>query len=433
MKAYLRNILDLRENSDFEKTKETISEGVSLRGYNLWILICSTVLASIGLDTNSTAIIIGAMLISPLMSPILGVGLSLAIHDKDLLFRSLRDLCLAVFISLAVSILYFFLSPLGEPTAELQSRTFPTLLDVLVALFGGIAGIVSISRHNQTNAIPGVAIATALMPPLCTAGFGLATLRWSYFLGAFYLFFINAVFISAATYLIVKSLHFPEKGFINRRLERQYRFWFGLVGFFVLIPSVYFLYTVYRRELVKKDIETLVINPIKREGNEILKWDLVSTDSTYLIKVYHSGSQLSDSMQHAIDSALHTHRMPQYYIMPMRINLTKDEVSQLSAEMTRQMFQEMHIDELREQNLQTQQAVKKAAYAQVFNEVRIAFPQIDTLYNGWLSLANSAKNIDTLPIVFYKPRRNITRTQQQQLYDFLKVRLSRDTIVVIRQ
>ncbi len=268
---------------------------------------------------------------------------------------------------------------------------------------------------------------------LCTAGFGLATLRWSYFLGAFYLFFINAVFISAATYLIVKSLHFPEKGFINRRLERQYRFWFGLVGFFVLIPSVYFLYTVYRRELVKKDIETLVINPIKREGNEILKWDLVSTDSTYLIKVYHSGSQLSDSMQHAIDSALHTHRMPQYYIMPMRINLTKDEVSQLSAEMTRQMFQEMHIDELREQNLQTQQAAKKAAYAQVFNEVRIAFPQIDTLYNGWLSLADSAKNIDTLPIVFYKPRRNITRTQQQQLYDFLKVRLSRDTIVVIRQ
>ncbi len=142
MKKYLQNILNLRENADFEKTKSTISEGVSLRGYNLWILICSTVLASIGLDTNSTAVIIGAMLISPLMSPILGVGLSVAIHDRQLLFRSLRDLFLAVVISLGVSILYFFLSPLGEPTPELQARTFPTLLDVLIALFGGIAGIV---------------------------------------------------------------------------------------------------------------------------------------------------------------------------------------------------------------------------------------------------------------------------------------------------
>src|SRR5664279_1089280 len=223
MKRYFQNILNIRENTDFEKTRSAISEGVSLRGYNLWILICSTVLASIGLDTNSTAVIIGAMLISPLMSPILGVGLSLAINDKQLLFRSLGDLFLAVLISLAVSILYFFLSPLGEPTPELQARTFPTLLDVLIALFGGIAGIVSISRHDQTNAIPGVAIATALMPPLCTAGFGLATLNWDYFFGAFYLFFINAVFISLATYLIARYLHFPEKEFTDLKRSRQYR------------------------------------------------------------------------------------------------------------------------------------------------------------------------------------------------------------------
>ena len=222
MKKYLSDLLDLRKASDFEKTKAAISEGISLRGYNLWILLCSTILASIGLDTNSTAVIIGAMLISPLMSPILGVGLSLAIHDKQLLIRSLRDLFLAVVISLAASVLYFFLSPLSEPTIELQARTFPTLLDVLVALFGGIAGIISISRHDQINAIPGVAIATALMPPLCTAGFGLATLRWDYFFGAFYLFFINAVFISLATYLIVKYLHFPEIHHLDKKLDKKY-------------------------------------------------------------------------------------------------------------------------------------------------------------------------------------------------------------------
>ncbi len=149
MRKYLTDILNLRDHTDFEKTKSTISGGISLRGYNLWILVCSTVLASIGLDTNSAAVIIGAMLISPLMSPILGVGLSVAIHDRQLLIRSLRNLVIAVVISLGASVIYFFLSPLGEPTPELQARTFPTLLDVMIALFGGIAGIVSISALNS--------------------------------------------------------------------------------------------------------------------------------------------------------------------------------------------------------------------------------------------------------------------------------------------
>ena len=209
-KAFLR-ILNIRENTDFEKTRTEITDGITFRGYNFWILICSTILSCIGLDTNSAAVIIGAMLISPLMSPILGVGLSVAIHDRRLFGYSFRNLATSVLISLGASVIYFYLSPLGEPTPELQARTFPTLLDVLIALFGGIAGIVSISRHEQTNAIPGVAIATALMPPLCTAGFGIATSRWNFFFGAFYLFFINAVFISMATYLISQVPAFSRK------------------------------------------------------------------------------------------------------------------------------------------------------------------------------------------------------------------------------
>src|SRR3954469_6543286 len=240
MKKYLEKVLDLRATSDFEKAKSTISEGVNLRGYNLWILLCAALLASLGLDTNSTAVIIGAMLISPLMSPILGVGMSVAIHEKALLVRSLRNLGMAVGISLSASALYFALTPLGEVTPELQARTFPTLLDVLIALFGGIAGIVSISRRDQTNAIPGVAIATALMPPLCTAGFGIATKHWNYFLGAFYLFFINAVFISLTTYLIAKYLHFPSKEFLNEDLHKKYSLWFTVISIIALLPSIYF-------------------------------------------------------------------------------------------------------------------------------------------------------------------------------------------------
>ncbi len=433
MRKYIQEIFGLQENTDFKKTKSTISDGVLLRGYNLWILVCSTILASVGLDTNSTAVIIGAMLISPLMSPILGVGLSLAIHDRQLLLRSLRNLFIAVVISLATSILYFLLSPLGEPTSELQARTFPTLLDVLVALFGGIAGIVSISRHEQTNAIPGVAIATALMPPLCTAGFGIATANWSYFFGAFYLFFINAVFISLATYLIVRYLHFPEKEFVNTKTARQYRRWFIMLSIVALAPSIYFLYTVYKNEASKKEIQELVLSPIKKHGNEILKWEVQTRDTTKLIKVYHSGRPLSDSLKNSIDSSLRKHEMHSYHLVSMRVNLTKEEVSELSAEMTKQMFQEMHLEELRQPDTISKKPADTVSYIQILKEVKIAFPFIDTISNGWITLPNSNNNIDTLPIVFYKTLKPVNKSQANQFYNFLRVRLARDTVVLIKR
>jgi len=313
------------------------------------------------------------MLISPLMSPILGLGLSLAIHDRKILFRSLRNLFIAVVISLAASIIYFFLSPLGEPTSELQARTFPTLLDVLVALFGGTAGIVSISRHEQTNAIPGVAIATALVPPLCTAGFGIATANWNYFFGAFYLFFINAVFISLATYLIVRYLHFPEKEFVNTRVARQYRTWFIILSFVALTPSIYFLYTVYKNEVTKKEIEELVLSPIKNQGNEILKWEVQNKDTKKLIKVYHSGRQLSDSLKKSIDSALRMHKMGLYHLVSTRVNLTKKEVSALSAETTKQMFQEMHLEEIRQMDTVNRKPSDTVSYTQILKRLRLLF------------------------------------------------------------
>ncbi|MEO6583371.1 MAG: TIGR00341 family protein [Ferruginibacter sp.] len=431
MRKYIQDILSLRATSDFEKTKSTISDGVTLRGYNLWILLCSSILASIGLDTNSTAIIIGAMLISPLMSPILGVGLSVAIHDKHLLIKSLRNLCMAVGISFAASVLYFILTPLGEITPEEQARTFPTLLDVLVALFGGIAGIVSISRHDQTNAIPGVAIATALMPPLCTAGFGLATMQWNYFLGAFYLFFINAVFISLATYLIVKYLHFPEKQFLNKKLQRRYSFWFTLISVIVLTPSVYFLYTVYQKEQIKEDIDKLVITPIKQQGNEILKWEVNNKDSGNFIKVYHSGLPLNDSLKKAIDSTLKKHHMQRYHLQSMRVNMTREEINELSADVSRQMYQQLQLQQMDEE-LKNHSA-DTLSYKQLTNETRAAFPFVDTLYNGWLTLPGPAAKPDTIAAVFYKANKSVTRAQSSQLYKFLLARFDKDTLLLIKK
>lgn len=433
MKEYFLNIFDLKENSDFEKTRATIREGVSLRGYNLWILVCSSLLACIGLDTNSVAVIIGAMLISPLMSPILGVGLSMAIHDKTLLIRSVRNLGLAVLISLAASVLYFILTPLGDVTPELQARTYPTLLDVLVALFGGIAGIVSISRNYQTNAIPGVAIATALMPPLCTSGFGIATMHWNYFLGAFYLFFINAVFISLTTYLIVRLLDFPQKQSLDRRLEKTYSRWFTFLSLIVLIPSIYFLYTVYEKELIDDEIDELVITPIKNHGNEIIKWEVDNKDTVMWIKVYHSGAPLQDSFKRTIDSSLHKHKLTIYKLKPMRVNLTREEVNQLSAEMSRQMFQEMHLQEIKEESSLKLPVVDTLPYTQVFKEAKIAFPFIDTLSNGWITLPDTANRVDTFPVVFYKTSRPINKRQTTLLYSYLVTRFSKDTVILLKR
>ena len=190
----LNRVANISDGTDVFGTIEHIKKDINIRGSNIWILVCSTMLASIGLDLNSAAVIIGAMLISPLMSPILGIGLAVGINDRDTLIESLKNFGLAIAVSLLTSVFYFLITPLGEPTSEIIARTQPTLLDVFVAIFGGIAGIVAGSRKEKTSAIPGVAIATALMPPICVAGFGIATGHWNYFAGAFYLFFINAVF-----------------------------------------------------------------------------------------------------------------------------------------------------------------------------------------------------------------------------------------------
>lgn len=300
-----RRLLDIRSSSDPEGTIRDIEDNIALKGYNIWILVCSALLASIGLDTNSTAVIIGAMLISPLMSPILGIGLGLGINDWHMFERALRNLGVATFASLLASFIYFNITPYGEPTSEIMSRTYPTFLDVLVALFGGIAGIVSNSRSEKTNAIPGVAIATALMPPVCASGYGLATLNWGIFLGAFYLFFINAVFISTSTYIIVKYLNFP----LHREPdEKTQRFVNRVMTFFLIIvisPSIYFLYTVvYRSQKIQqlnKLIEEVTQDITRDNAHEVLNVERPKTanelEKIKTIKMYVSGEQISDSIK----------------------------------------------------------------------------------------------------------------------------------------
>ena len=199
------------EKEDLQTVVTNIDNGVVFKGTNLWVLIFAIFVASLGLNVNSTAVIIGAMLISPLMGPIMGIGLAVGISDISLLRKSILNFAIATLVALTTSTIFFLLSPISDAHSELLARTTPTIYDVLIALFGGLAGIVATASKQKGNVIPGVAIATALMPPLCTAGYGLATLQFQFFYGAFYLFIINTVFIALATFIIVRLLHFPNK------------------------------------------------------------------------------------------------------------------------------------------------------------------------------------------------------------------------------
>ena len=242
--AKIREYLDLKSGTDKLNTVSSIKSEIPLRGANIWYLVCSALLASIGLDVNSPAIIIGAMLISPLMSPILGIGLSFGIHDKETIIISVREFTIAVVLSVFTSTVYFLVSPLGSPTSEILARTNPTLLDVGVAFFGGVAGIVAGSRSKAANAIPGVAIATALMPPICSAGFGLASGNAHIFFGAIYLFFINAVFISLSVYFIVRFLDFPYKVYPDNATKKRMRYVVMALVILITIPSIYIFYGI---------------------------------------------------------------------------------------------------------------------------------------------------------------------------------------------
>lgn len=211
----------LTEKEDYKTVVTNIENGVVFRGTNLWVLIFAIFVASLGLNVNSTAVIIGAMLISPLMGPIMGIGLGMGINDISLLRKAIYNFLVATSVALATSTVFFLLSPLSDAHSEILARTAPNIYDVLIAFFGGLAGILATSSRHKGNVIPGVAIATALMPPLCTAGYGLATLQLSFFFGAFYLFIINTVFIALATFIIVRLLHFPLKDLHSEQSEKE--------------------------------------------------------------------------------------------------------------------------------------------------------------------------------------------------------------------
>ena len=278
IKKFFSDLLDFREDTDRDATIQAIKGDIPFKGATAWILICSIFVASVGLNANSTAVVIGAMLISPLMGPILGVGLSIAINDIDTLKRSLINLATMIVLSLLTAFLFFWLFPLSEDTSELLGRVKPDIRDVLIAFFGGLALIIARTKKGTiASVIFGVAIATALMPPLCTAGYGLAKGNWIYFGGAMYLFTINTIFIALATFLVLKLLRFPMLKYANSKKRLFISRMATLLAIIVMVPAVWTFLNVLKESNFKRD----AANFVKEELRTLPHYDYLKNNAVY--------------------------------------------------------------------------------------------------------------------------------------------------------
>ena len=437
---FVRNFDVRQEKEDELETIESIRKGIEFKGTNLWVLIFATFVASLGLNTNSTAVIIGAMLISPLMGPIMGFGLGLGISDFDLIKRSFRNFATATVFSVITSTLFFLISPISEAQSELLARTQPTVYDVLIAFFGGLAGIVASSTKSKGNVIPGVAIATALMPPLCTAGFGLASGKLYYFFGAFYLYFINTVFISLATYVVVRLLKYPKKVFLNKQREKIVTRYVGVIVFFTIVPSLFLSYNLIRASYFNDRVRTFVADELSFPNTQILSKTVTDTSDKKEVKVVLIGETVPETM---IANA--RAKMPKYglknvgLVVQQGFGQEATDINELKSLLMQDLYKNSE-EVLRAQSLQIDSLKRDLNKYHSYNhltselmpEMKVLFPYIKEVScaHTYLMDMDSIKP-DTVLLVYLKSKEKVREAEQEKIKKWLAARVEQKKIKLI--
>lgn len=431
IRAALKHQFNVRDDqASYAEIDSNIREMVEFKGTNLWVLMFAIIVASVGLNVNSTAVIIGAMLISPLMGPIMGIGYGVGINDNDLIKKSLKSIGLAVVISIFSATLYFLVTPLSEARSELLARTTPTLWDVLIALFGGLAGILATTRKEKSSVIPGVAIATALMPPLCTAGYGLATGHLSYFFGAFYLFFINMVFIALATVLFIGYLNPPHKQFVDAAMERKVRNYIVALVLVTVLPSIYLAYNMVSdvkfnsmaQEFIKKEMvfdHTLVTN------------QKISPD-TREIEVTLVGDEIPGEQIANIEKRLPNYNLGHAKLLVRQSGDKKIDLASLKTSLLSDLYSS---SQKRIQDMENELAQAKATQIDgqgIARELAIQYPMISRVALAkapiWQTDGTSTENSLLAYLVVKRP---IPASDQKKLVAWLKVRTNMDHVRLI--
>ena len=429
------NALPDKEN-ETEIIKQ-ISSGVTFHGANLWVLIFAVFIASLGLNVNSTAVIIGAMLISPLMGPISGMGLAVGIDDFNLLKRSVKNYLVATVISVITAMIYFIISPISEAQSELLARTSPTLYDVLIAIFGGAAGILALCTKGKGNVIPGVAIATALMPPLCTAGYGLAVGEISFFFGAFYLFFINTVFIALSTFIGVRMLRFQRRTFADAAALQRVRKYIFAIVVITMIPATYMTTQIIRESIQDNNTQQFVKNELTLKGTYIISNK--RNDESKTIRIVAVGEPIGKDTIKKAQENLKEYSLEGYKLVIIQGSqgnntLLKEDLSGNSLADTKEQL----ITQSEQLSNLEKQLKKYWSYEtlgkELSKEIKAICPQVNTIS---LSLV-SEEQTDTLAtknyvlaLVGYKNA--LSTAEQQQLQRWLKTRSKADSLRLVLQ
>lgn len=440
--TFLSELLDIRAETDKDQTIDDIKKDIAFKGHTAWILIFAVFIASIGLNVSSTAVVIGAMLISPLMGPILGVGLSLAIFDLDTLKRSLVNLGVMVGLSVFTAWLYFTVSPLTEETPELVARTSPTILDVLIAIFGGLALIVARSKKGtMASVIFGVAIATALMPPLCTVGYGLAVGDSKFYLGALYLFTINTIFIALATFVVAKILAFPLVKYANESKKSKIKWTVTAIALLAIVPAIITFISVLEKSNQDRDIRNFVKNEI--ESNEELFLSKQDVDYQKKTLVLTFLNELSD----ATVADLQNEKATGYdYLKEFKLKFKGNKIKSFDLISDAYQDAQKRLDEKNNvisglqntiESLKAELTVKNVLipidFLQVSKDTKIHFSDLMSIsfYN---ELKSNFKKIDTLPTakVTWKSKMNdsMSFNRQKELTIWLEKQMKLDTIYV---
>lgn len=447
---YFKLVVNIKDEVDYEGSVEAIKKDIDFKGVNVWVLGASIVIASIGLNVNSTAVIIGAMLISPLMGPIVGMGLAVGINDFKMLTRSLRSLGTAVLISFVISTLYFLITPFGDVQSELIARTRPNLLDVLVAIFSGIALIVAKTQKSTVaSAIYGVAIATALMPPLCTAGYGLANGNWVFFLGAFYLFLINSVFITLSTWLVVKYLKFPPTTYMNPKREKKVNRYILFFSIIIILPSAFTFWDSIQENLYKKNAELFIAENFDFEGSKVINKKITYKEggNPSSIEVFLIGETISKEQQQAITAKLEKYSLKETNLVILQSNNNSGElVDKLGKEVKSGIIEELYRknDELIENkdkkinNLEHQLKILGIA-AVPFNllkkEIKLQYNDVENMSYGKTISTDFTEKQDTVSTFLIHWNKKLSdkeiREKNTLLQTWLRVRLEDDKLRVI--
>ena len=445
LKHYIKELIDLETDADPHTTIDNISNSVEFRGVNVWILVFAIVVASIGLNMNSTAVIIGAMLISPLMNPIMGLGLGVGISDNDLIRKSLKNLLIMVVVSLIASTTYFLLTPLSDAQSELLARTKPTIFDVLIALFGGLAGIVASSRKQEkVTVVSGVAIATALMPPLCTAGYGLGTGQFVYFFGAFYLFFINSFFIALATFIMTRYLKFPQKVYLDHAKEKRVRQAILFFSILVIIPSFFIGLSVIRETSFNNQAikyVSAIEHSAMFDDVQILNVKRSYTSKEQTITLSLIGTPLTEDQIELLQK-----RLPEFGLEQAKLIIRHAGGGSLDIDTQATMLQhflerkeeqlanrDSTISQLREQ-LASFETKAKITPEQLAREVQVLYPHVlsfSVAESEEINLKTQQKQ--TIPVVNLAWSVTPTALEQQQFSDWMKARLNTNTIKIVNE